>query len=62
VTFSCPEQGWAWDRYGRPTSRGTPFADGVSDLLILPVVRSWDGNLMVDPFGNLPEAAVDAWS
>jgi hypothetical protein len=39
-----------------------PFADGVSDLLILPVVRSWDGNLMVDPFGNLPETAVDAWS
>lgn len=62
VSFSCPEQGWAWDRYGRPTRRGRPFADGVSDLLILPVVRSWDGNLMVDPFGNLPEAAVDAWS
>ena len=25
-------------------------------------VAETDGDLMVDPFGNLPEAAVDAWS
>jgi hypothetical protein len=61
LVFSCPDAGWKWDRYGRVLRRGEPWPDGLRDLLVLPVVESWDGNLMVDPFGNSPEAAVNAW-
>jgi hypothetical protein len=40
---------------------GAPWPDGTSDLVILPTLRSWDGNLMLDPFGNAPEEADEAW-
>jgi preprotein translocase subunit SecD len=62
IRFTCVSTGAIWDRFGHvltpPTS---PPADGQTDLLILPTPISWDGNIMLDPFGNWPQAAVQAW-
>jgi hypothetical protein len=60
-TYACPAEGWRWDRFGNVLEAGAPWPDGTSDLLILPTLRSWDGNLMLDPFGNAPEEADEAW-
>ncbi|MGH2679598.1 MAG: hypothetical protein ACRDG8_03815 [Actinomycetota bacterium] len=62
MTFSCPGTGWGWDRAGRAFSRGKPWPDGVDDLLVLPAPTSWDGHIMIDPFGNSPDSALGAWS
>lgn len=63
LRFSCPALGAVWDRDGRVlTPPALPPADGQTDLLVLPTPISWDGNVMIDPFGNWPEAAVEAWS
>lgn len=61
LAFACPAEGWRWDRFGRLVEKGPPWPDGTSDLLILPTPRSWDGNLMLDPFGNCRETAIAAW-
>jgi hypothetical protein len=61
LTYACPAEGWQWDRFGHVLEAGAPWPDGTSDLLILPTPRSWDGNLMLDPFGNAPEEADEAW-
>jgi hypothetical protein len=61
MTFSCPGTAWTWDRAGRALSRGEPWPDGVDDLLVLPAPTSWDGHIMIDPFGNSPDSALDAW-
>ena len=47
--------------FRRVVEAGAPWPDGTSDLLILPTPRSWDGNLLLDPFGNWTDAATDAW-
>ena len=60
-TYACPAEGWRWDRFGQVLESGAPWPDGTSDLLIMPTPRSWDGNLMLDPFGNAPEEADEAW-
>jgi hypothetical protein len=63
IRFTCPSTGAIWDRYGHVlTPPSSPSADGQTDLLILPTPISWDGNIMLDPFGNWPQAAVQAWS
>ena len=59
--FACPAEGWRWDRIGNVLEAGATWPDGTSDLLILPTPLSWDGNLMLDPFGNAPDEAEDAW-
>jgi hypothetical protein len=61
LTYECPAEGWRWDRFGNVLEAGAPWPDGTSHLLILPTPRSWDGNLMLDPFGNAPEEADEAW-
>jgi len=62
IQFACTMTGPVWNRFGRVViPPASPPADGQEDLLILPAPRSWDGNLMIDPFGNWPEAAIDAW-
>lgn len=61
LSYVCPAEGWRWDRFGHVLEAGAPWPDGTSDLLILPTPRSWDGNLMLDPFGNAPEEAAKAW-
>ncbi len=62
LRFTCPSLGAVWDRFGNVvTPAASPPADGVTELMILPTPISWDGNVMVDPFGNWPAAAVDAW-
>jgi hypothetical protein len=61
LTYACPAEGRRWDRFGNVLEAGAPWPDGTSDLLILPTPRSWDGNLMLDPFGNAPEEANEAW-
>jgi WD40 repeat protein len=62
MTFSCPGTHWSWDREGRTLTRGDPWPDGTDDLLVLPTPISWDGHVMIDPFGNAPEEAMRAWS
>jgi hypothetical protein len=61
LSYACPAEGWQWDRFGHVLEAGAPWPDGTSDLLILPTPRSWDGNLILDPFGNAPEEADEAW-
>lgn len=62
MTFSCPGTHWSWDREGRTLTRGDPWPDGTDDLVVLPTPISWDGHVMIDPFGNSPDSATEAWS
>ncbi len=62
LRFTCPSLGAVWDRFGNVvTAAASSPADGVTELMILPTPISWDGNVMLDPFGNWPQAAIDAW-
>jgi hypothetical protein len=60
--FVCPVNGARWNHLGQLVDDPTAEVGGADrDLLILPTLVTDDGLLLVSPFWNVLEQAVEAW-